>query len=649
MARMTDEELRQLAVNGRDSSVDYSASKQANDRKEALQFFRGENLDLYGDSGDGYSTIVSRDTMEAIEGMMPSLCKPFVSGDQVVRYEPRGAEDEESAKQATEYVNYLFNNHNQGFRVIYDSIKDGLMFRLGVGKVTYEEIDDSTVESYSGLDEMQLSVIDPAMLVGEPVMDEMGYSVKVRQDKKVGRYRVRVIAGDEFLHEERLASLNEARFLGHKKTETVGNLIAMGLPKDKCMNIPGVSDDDQERTTRFEDEGIRFTDTRDSEDLARKVDVVEAYVLCDYEGAGTLSWCQVWIAGSDGDLIAHYPVDDHPFVAWTPIPLPHKLIGMSIHDLTKDVQLQKTALTREQLNNLYLVNRPQREVVEGKVNIDDLLNPSIGGFVRVKELGQTREINTPFVAGASFQMVEYLDGVREARTGVTRYNQGMDANSLNKTATGVTLITNASQQRQELIARQYAESFLIEVFRKMLKLVCTHQNKAEMVRLRGQWVEIDPTQWKAEYDMSVAVGLGTGNRDQMIGQLQQLLELDERIVGLQGGLDGPLLNQENVHEKLKRLVEAMGLKGVERYYMEPAAEEQSQQPPEDPMAQFKAESELEIQKAQIKAATDVEIANIKAQAQKEIEAMKLAMTPMEANEGPEQGPEIQPEAMEYMQ
>lgn len=661
MAKMTDDELRQLAIRGRDSSVDFTTAKQARDRKEAMQFYRGDNLDVYGDSGDGYSTIVSRDTMEAVESMLPSLCKPFVSGDQVVRYEPRGVEDEEPAKQATEYVNYLFSNHNQSFRVIYDSIKDGLLFRLGVGKVVYEKQDDGEVEEYAGLDEMQYQSIDPATIVGPVYQDEDGtYRCKVKGEAK-GKFKVYVIAPDEFLHEERLASLDEATFLGHKKIETVGNLIAMGLPENACKGLVAMETDSDERTDRFQDEGIRWRDNRDSDDLARKVDITEAYVLCDYEGSGVLGWRRVWLGGIDGVMVHHEEIDDHPFVAWTPIPLPHKLIGLSIHDLTRDVQMQKTALTREQLNNLYLVNRPQREVLQGKVNIEDLLNPSIGGIIRVQEMGAVRDLATPFVADASFQMVEYLDNVREARTGVTRYNQGMDSNSLNKTATGVTLISNASQQRQELIARHYAESFLTEVFRKLLKLVCTHQDKAEVVRLRGQWVEMDPTQWKNEYDMSVAVGLGTGNRDQMIGQLTNLLQLDEKIVQLQGGLQGPILTEENVYEKLKRMVEAMGLKGVERYYTDPSAEDQQpQQGPQGPapeqqameaqhaheqqqaamqaqseQAKFEAQAQVDLQKASIDSQTKIEVARIQAEAAHddgELKAMvQLMLARMEAS------------------
>jgi phage tail tube protein FII len=180
-------------------------------------------------------------------------------------------------------------------------------------------------------------------------------------------------------------------------------------------------------------------------------------------------------------------------------------------------------------------------------------------------------------------MIEYYDTVSEQRTGSTRYNQGMDADTLNKTATGISIIQNASTQRAELVARQYAE-FLRAVFHKLLKLVSTHQDKAEVIRLRGEWVEIDPREWKTGFDMSVAVGLGTGNKDQVVAHLTNLLTIDQQIIQLQGGANGPLVTMEGIYSKLKRLVEAMDLKGVEQYYNDPKTNEQQQpaQPPPDP-------------------------------------------------------------------
>ena len=139
---VTSDDFRNLVVKRRDSCVSFKDNQPSRDRQEALRFYRGDHFGMerfYGDSGDGRSTVVSRDTMEAIEGMLPALVRPFVAGDQVVSYEPTGPEDEDGAKQAADYDNYVFTTHNNAFRVIYDSMKDGLMFRLGVAKTVMEE------------------------------------------------------------------------------------------------------------------------------------------------------------------------------------------------------------------------------------------------------------------------------------------------------------------------------------------------------------------------------------------------------------------------------------------------------------------------------------------------------------------------------
>ncbi len=656
MGKMSDDDFKSLVTKRRDAALEHLEGSRRADRIEAMELYRGDNMTIYGNSGDGLSTVVSRDFMEAVESVLPGLIKPFVAGDETVRFEPTGPEDEEGAKQATEYINYLFQNHNDAVRVVYDFAKDGMMFRLGVAKVVHETVTDKVMESYSGLGPVELQALEADKdheIVGDIVFDEAAGTFEVKCSKAVERatYRVYVIAENEFLFEGRLATMDEGRFFGHRATKPIGDFIAMGLPKDKVLKVKSGDGETDEEDDRFAGDPDRDESGEDS-DIARLVTIDECYVRCDYEGTGALGWRKVFLGAEGDEIILNEEVDDHPYEVWTPIPLPHKLVGMSFYDITKDIQMQKTALVRETMNAIYLANRPQREVVEGQVNFEDLLNPEIGGLVRVKAPGMVREIATggEGVIQQSLAMVEHLDGIREQRTGSTRYNQGMDANSLNKTATGISIIQNASTQRQELIARHLAEG-MKGIFRKLLGLVMRHADKKEVIRLRGKWIEMDPKDWKAGYDMSVAVGLGTGNREQQIGQLQEMLLLDEKIIQLQGGLQGPILTEANVYEKLKRLVEAMGMKGVENYYTDPAADDAEPQPEEaapDPMAEARAQAEVEIEKARIKAASDVKIAEIGAEANVVIEGMKMGMAPppelMDGEQGPETPVEPQQEA-----
>ena len=634
---MSPDEFKSLVVRHRDAAVEHLEGARRSERLEAMRFYRGDNLNVYGNSGDGLSTVVSRDFMEAVESVLPGLIKPFVAGDETVRFEPTGPEDEEGAKQATEYINYLFQNHNDAVRVIYDFAKDGMMFRLGVAKVVLETIKDKTLETYTGLGPEDIQALEAEAdyeLIGDVMQAEDGTleaRVQLTKDRKM--YRVYVIAENEFLFEGRLATMDEGRFFGHRATKTAGDFIAMGLDRKKILSVKSNETENDEMYDRFVGDNARETGKDD--DISRLVTIDELYIRCDYEGTGALGWRKVIMGAAHSEVISNEEVDDHPYETWTPMPLPHKLVGMSFYDITRDIQMQKTALVRETMNALYLANRPQREVVEGQVNFEDLLNPEVGGLCRVKQPGMIREISTggEAVMQQSLAMIEHLDAVREARTGSTRYNQGMDADTLNHTATGISMIQNASMQRQELVARLLAEG-LKGIFRKMLKLVMLHCDKKEVIRLRGKWVEMDPTEWKSGYDMSVAVGLGTGNRDQQVGQLMQLLQLDEKIVELQGGTNGPMLTTENIFEKLKRLVEAMGFKGLENYYTDPSAEDQQQQAPAGPTPEqaqqqheaqqaqmeqqadqqkFQAQAQLDMQKAQAEQQHDMQMAEMQGQ------------------------------------
>lgn len=601
MARPAD--FLTLVKRRRDAAVKFSTGKPAEDRKEALQFYRGDNLTLYGDSGDGLSTVVSRDTMEAIESMMPPLLRPFVAGEEAVSFEPIGAEDEEACQQASEYVNHCFRRGNNVLHVTQSALKDGLLFRLGVAKTVVEEIDEGAPEMFEGLSLEELAAVDQPRIVGDIAQDPATQLFSVTlAPRKVKRYRVHIIAPDEFLYEERLAAMDDASFLGHRKQVRVSDLVAAGIREELTRRLgPGEPVSSEERDERYREEASDETDWK-ADDPARMVWVDECYIRTEYDGA--LGWRKVLLGGGNSTLLSDEPVEDHPYSTWTPIPLPHKLVGHSIADLTRDIQMQKTAIKREALNALYLANRPMREVVEDQVNIDDLLNPTVGGVVRVKQTGMIQRVESggDGILQQSLAMVENLDAEREARTGVTRYNQGMDANSLNKTATGMNIIASNSQQRQELVARQFGE-FLKDIFQKLLGLVAQNAEPAEVERLTSKPF----VPWPSDYDMSVNVGLGTNNKDQLMGHYMALMGINEKLVQLQNGIEGPFLTAENIYTLLKKVPEAMGLKG--NYYTDPAQAAmeapQEQLPPPDPLAETRMEQDTELQKEVMRQQTEL--------------------------------------------
>ena len=363
----------------------------------------------------------------------------------------------------------------------------------------------------------------------------------------------------------------------------------MGYDRDLIDRLPGAEDDDptgeQHERSAFDDEQGDRTLADGPNRAMREVWITECYVKADWDGDGIAERRKVTVAGSGPEILDNEPWDGPvPFISVTPILMPHRFFGLSIADLVMDLQLIKSTILRQILDNLYLSNTG-RHIISDQVNLDDMLTSRPGGIVRLKNgampgQGHILPLDTPLVASQAFPMLEYIDGVRENRTGVTRYNQGLDADTLNKTATGINQIMSAAQQRIELIARVFAETGVKDLFRKILELVNRNQNAPRIIRLRNRWVPMDPREWSTQMDVSINVGLGTGNKDQMLLHLQNLLSIQVQAIRMQGGIDGPLVTLENVYNTLAKLVENAGLKSADPYFTAPGARPAMPAPPQ---------------------------------------------------------------------
>jgi len=624
---MDDSKLSAIVGARIDTAVNEAESREA-ERKKAEDYYNGE---LLGTEEEGRSQIVSRDVAEAVDSVMPGLMKIFTSGEKVVNFEPTGSEDVAGAEQATDYINHIWHKQNDGFLNFHNWFKSSLMKKLGVVKVWWDDSEISEPEVYRSLtaEEIQILEADEDLTISDIVdMEDGTFRVRARRSNKNGYARVECVMPDEFIYIARNGSIDDGPLVGQRTRKTISDLVDDGFDRDTVEGLQSAGSEDDEEEDGSMDPSMR------------EVWVEEVYMRLDYDEDGIAELRKIIRAG-DTEILVNEEVDGHPFATVTPVPMPGMVEGKSIYDQTADIQMIKSTLQRQMFDNLYLANTPRTEVLTDRVNLDDLLNPVIGGLVRVKEMGAIREIVTPFTAAETFPMLEYLDTTREQRTGVTRYNQGMDPNSLNKTATGINIISQAGQQRQELIARVFAETGVKTAFRKLFELVCKHQTKSAIIRLRGEFVTIDPAAWNHKMDMTVAVGLGTGNKDQQLAHLMTKAQLDARIIQLQGGLKGPLITAKNVYNTLEKIIEAMGLNSVEQYYTDPDTAEQ--EPPQGPSPEEQAmqmqmqmqqqsiqfQQQLEQMKAQFdmqikqeKAQADVQVSQFKAKSQVEIDQFK---------------------------
>ncbi len=551
------------------------------DRDLAWDYYFGEMADVPAEPGG--STAVSTDVADVVEYLMPSLMRIFTASDTVVRFEPTGPEDEEAARQATDYVNHLFAR-NQGFLVLYTWFKDALVGRNGIVKVWWQDTEEPVVERLEGLSAEAVALLegDPSVTVlevrqdaGDPAGAVPHYSVRVRRDGGDGRLRVEGVPPEEFLISARARSLADAPFCAHRVMRSRSELRAAGYDPGLIDDLP--AGDEVIETADPGDIGGLDLGAGDSDPSRVRIAVYECWVRTDYDGDGIAELRHITLAGGPGGVILdNREAAEIPFCDLTPMPVPHRWEGRSIADLVMDIQRQKTALVRQILNNLYRVNNPQRLVNLQKVrNPDALVNQRIGGLIQVDGPGPlaeaARDLAVPFVAKESFGILEYLDNQREARTGAGRGQVTADLDRLqNQTATAVQQSQSMVQAKVELIARIFAETGIKRLFGLMLRLCIRHQDRARMIRLRGRWVEMDPRAWQADMDLAVNVGLGAGSRERDVGAISRLIDQQEKILTSLGP-DNPLVGLRQYYNALTKLAETAGLKGVEMFFTDPGS------------------------------------------------------------------------------
>jgi hypothetical protein len=392
-----------------------------------------------------------------------------------------------------------------------------------------------------------------------------------------------------------------------------------------------------ERVARFS-AGEQPYQVQTDDPSMQEIEVFECYVKTDIDGKGIASLVQVFYASNEiledakgKEMIEE--VDYVPFHSICPIPIPHKFFGNSLADRTVDLQLIKTTITRQMLDNLYLTNNARVVAVEGQANLDDLLTSTAGGVIRVKSPNAVSQLVVQNVASQAFPMLQYLDTIQSKRTGVSDASQGLDPSVLqNVTAAAVASMQQAGAGKIELMARIFAETGVKSLFKGILHLLCKYQDKARLVRMRGEFVEFDPRTWANQYDVSINVGLGAGNRQEQMAMLSMVLAKQEQLIG-QYGPANPYVSPAQYRGTLGRMVEIAGFKDSAEFYKPITPEQdqmlsnpppqQQQMPPE--IQALMAKTQAEIQANQAKAQADLQMQQQQMQIDMEMAQQKAAL------------------------
>ena len=622
---MDDTELQGIVAGELEDAVSYIDADVSPIRAKGTEYYRG---DPFGNEEDGRSQVVAMEVRDTVSAMLPSLMRVFFSTENVVEYVPRGPEDVAGAQQATDYANYIFTADNNGFMTTYALFKDSLVRKCGIAKYWWDETEEVKIEDYSGLDDQTVQMLmseqaevkivvsypDPSVTPDMTQIDPMTgnfppqpmlHDVQIKRTVKDGRIKIMAVPPEELVIDRRARSFDDAGIIAHRQMATVDDLIQMGYELDEIEE--NISSTDLDSNDEYLARQPLSTTMGAGDSLnpgQRRVLYVESYIRVDFDGDGIPELRKVCCMGSGYTVVRNLPSSYLPFVDFPCDPEPHTspLEAMSIFDLTHDIQEIKSEVLRNTLDSLAQSIHPRTAVVEGQVNIDDVLNNETGAIIRMRAPGMVQPFTTPFVGQAAFPMLDYMDQMREDRTGMSKAAMGLDADALqSSTKAAVAATISASNSRLELQARILAEG-MKKLFKGILYLMTTHQDKPRMVRLRNEWVEIDPRVWNSSMDVTVNIGLGNGDTNERIQALTMIAGKQEQIMQ-QFGLSNPVVTPAMYIRSIQKIIELSGFKDASSYIQTLPADFQMPQAdapkptPEEVLAQVQAQSiQADIQK-----------------------------------------------------
>ena len=578
----------------------------------------------FGDEEDGRSQVVSMDVRDTVQGILPSLMRIFFGPERVVEFAPQGPEDVASAEQATDYVDFIFKRDNPGFKILHSAFKDALVRKCGIVKYWWDESVEVKAESFSMLDEqsMMMLIENPDVEISavreypvpgtEPMNEAQGimtpppmmYDVEIKRRIKSGKVKIEALPPEEFLIDRRAKSIDEATFVGHRTMKTVSDLVAMGYDYDEMVEVAGNGNDfDNNQEYQARNPFAVISTANNGDPSSKSVLYIEGYLKVDFDGDGITEMRRICTIGSSNKVIRNEIVDDRQFADFCPDPEPHTFFGMCPADVVMDIQRIKSNVQRGILDSLAQAIHPRTAIVEGQDNMEDVLNTEVGAVIRMRAPGMVQPFTTPFVGQAAFPMLDYLDDIKQTRTGISKAAAGLDADALQSTTkAAVSATVNAAHQHIEMIARIFAETGLRKLFTGILKLVVENQDRARMVRLRNTFVPIDPRSWDSNMDVTVNVGVGDGTIEDRINILNQVAMRQEMLIE-KTGPNNPVVTVPQYTNTLTKMLQLAGIKDSQNYFNQLPAEFQMPPPeaprltPEETLAQVQAQAiQADIQK-----------------------------------------------------
>lgn len=606
------------------------------DRATAMRYFRG---DPFGDEMDGRSKVVIRDVHDTIITLIPSVQRTFFGAEKPIEYAPRNADDVQAAEQATDFANFVLEQDNDWYQEFYDISFDALLFGDGFGYVAVEDEEQVSVETYSGLDELSVAVLAQEGEVEVGTMPDGSFDCILRRRYTQKVYKARAIPPEEFIIDRRATSFDDAEIVGQRSYPTVADLVELGYDREEVSNQTGgfelQSNDERIARNKFQ-----TFDALDSvnEDM-RRVIYVEAYTRYDMDGDGYAELLKVCAIGTGYKVVRVEPVNEIPLFKLSMAPNPHSFWSQGMYDRLHDVQRIDSQIMRLTLDSLSQSIYPDAVALEGRVKMEDALNNELGRVIRVQDIGAFQYISKPASFQAAFPVLDYMKDVKQRRSGINDASMGIDANALgNVTREMAAAAIGAGQGQIELICRNFANG-LKRMYKLLLTMMVRHQDRPRMMRLRNEWIEVDPRSWNASMDAVVNVALSNGTIQQRADMLSYQAEKQSEALSALGPNNG-IVTLGQYRNTMAKMAELAGFKDVSQFWVpvpmdyvgpEQAGEEDPNAAATNALAEAeRMKAELQFESSKMKAEVDLvkqreklESDNAQAMMKLELEQQKL--------------------------
>ena len=625
-----EEELQGVLKSEMDDAKDF-IDQIDEDRADATDYYLGNSPTAQSSM---QSEFVSTDVRDSVLFMLPSIMRTFFGTNKIVEFIPNGPEDIDLAKQQTDYINYVIQQKNPGFKVIYDAFKDALIRKTGFVKAYWDDSITASTHEYTGLspEAYQAITLDPNVEVieekaemesitimnpetGEEMTQETpaSFDVKIRRIKPKDQVVIEAVPTEEILISRHARDLNSSPYVAHRMVKTVSDLVAMGYDKEQMEQFAGSGttvDEDSYDIEEARNPYADFTGVDRADTNSKSVLYVEHYVFYDLDGDGIDERIRVCTVGNGLNIVNATPWDDLPITLFCPDPEPHTSIGSCPADYLMPIQAAKSQIMRDTLDSLGHAIFPRMGIVEGQVNIDDVLNTDIGQPIRMRAPGMVQPFSVPFVGKEAFPVLSYLDEAKENRTGVSKASAGLNAEALQSTTSAAVSATmSGAQGRVELICRHFADG-MKDLFKLVNSLVIKHQEGQDMMRLNNEFIPIDPRYWDADKDMVINVGISKNSDEEKFQVLTAMAQKQEQIMQTLGP-QNPLVNLQQYANTLTKMIEMAGFKDATTFIntevppMPPQPPAEEKPDPAAMLAQAEAmKAQNQAQKAIIDAETD---------------------------------------------